>query len=229
MVKKEIRKITEAEIEKVRKFREDRISKVSNNNEVPIEFSSNAKVVLHLIPIISFNLDQNYYINKISIDDNEKAKLMKQIYVAGSNIKYNYDGFLTYNSKSYVQFFRNGIIEALDEQLLDGRFIPSSAYEKALIEALDSYLSMFKKLQIELPVFVFLTFTGVEGYLMALRNNIYSKNKIDRDILLLPEMIIESYDIEAENILKPCFDSVCNACGEPKSHNYDEKGKWIDK
>ncbi len=229
MVKKEIRKITEAEIEKVRKFRENRISKVSNNNELPIELSSNAKVVFHLIPMISFNLDQNYYINKISIDDNEKAKLMKQIYVIGSNIKYNYDGFLTYNSKSYVQFFRNGIIEAVDEQLLDGEFIPSSAYEKALIETLDSYLSMFKKLQIKLPIFVFLTFTGVKGYLMSFKNNARSKNKIDRDNLLLPERLIESYDVEAKDVLKPCFDSVCNACGEPKSHNYDKKGEWLER
>ncbi len=50
---------------------------------------------------------------------------------------------------------------------------------------------------------------------------------IDRDILLLPEIVIESYDVIAEDILRPCFDSIWNACGFPRSPNYDDTGEWV--
>jgi hypothetical protein len=49
---------------------------------------------------------------------------------------------------------------------------------------------------------------------------------IDRDILLLPEVIIENYTDKVENILKPIFDTVWNACGFNGSSNYDEDGEW---
>ena len=49
---------------------------------------------------------------------------------------------------------------------------------------------------------------------------------IDRDILQLPEAIVETYDARPEIILKPAFDAIWNACGFAKSLNYDEKGEW---
>ena len=52
---------------------------------------------------------------------------------------------------------------------------------------------------------------------------------IDRDILCLPEILIESYDIDTRIVLKPCFDSVWNACGYAKSQLYDKNGKWKGK
>ncbi|MBU7009184.1 MAG: hypothetical protein HXS46_00730 [Theionarchaea archaeon] len=48
---------------------------------------------------------------------------------------------------------------------------------------------------------------------------------IDRDVLALPEIMIENYDIIARDILKPCFDSIWNACGFPRSLNYNEAGE----
>jgi hypothetical protein len=50
---------------------------------------------------------------------------------------------------------------------------------------------------------------------------------IDRDILHLPEVIIESYDISADEVLRPCFDSIWNACGFAKDLYYNDTGKWV--
>ncbi len=52
------------------------------------------------------------------------------------------------------------------------------------------------------------------------------KDPIDRDVLLLPEVIIENYDEKASKILKFCFDALWNAFGYPKSENYSESGEW---
>ena len=226
--------LSETITERIRNFRQDRISKLFAN-ETPVSFYENAKIVLHLIPIISFSPAQAYEIGKVA---SQPAK-MKPLYCSGWNDRYNLDGFLAYSggrekkSHSYVQLFRNGIIEAVEGLLLepwDGKLIiPSIAYEKELIKSLTDYLSLLKTLNVEPPIFIFLTLLGVKGYSMGVdtwRSWIDEAHTIDRDVLPLPEIIIESYDARADVILKPCFDSIWNACGFPRSLNYNEKGEW---
>jgi hypothetical protein len=230
--------LSETITERIRKFREDRISKIFSN-ETPVPFYDNAKVVLHLIPIISFNPAQRYEINKIT----SHPEKLEPISHAGFNNRYNLDGFLTYSGDeegktySYVQLFNNGIIEAvegkyLDPHRYDGRLlIYGTAYENKLIESLSIYLSALKELNIELPIFIFLTLVGIKGYLMFVgekRFNVQGNSGIDRDILLLPEVIIENYDTAPEDVLRPCFDALWNACGFSKSPNYDDAGKRIE-
>jgi hypothetical protein len=228
--------LSETITDRIRKFREDRISRIFTN-ETPIPFYDTAKIVLHLIPIISFNPAQSYEINKIA----SHPKKMKPIYCSGWNYRYNLDGFLTYSggkkekSHSYVQLFKNGIIEAVEGLLLNSPYkkgkllIPSIAYEKELIKSLYDYLSVLKTLNVELPVFIFMSLLGIKGYSMAVDSREffgYDSHTIDRDILLLPEIIIEDYEISAKDILRPCFDSIWNACGFPRSLNYNDTGEW---
>jgi hypothetical protein len=229
--------LSETLIDKIKKFRENRISAVYAG-ETPVPLYDGAKIILHLIPIISFNPAQHYDIDKIASQPGKIAP----IYCMSYNCRYNLDGFLTYSagrsekSHSYVQLFRNGIIEAVEALMLNSRtgelLIPSGAFEKELIISLSGYLSILQTLNVELPIFIFLTLVGVKGYSMAIdrmRYFGYEPYKIDRDVLFLPEVIIESYDVNAADVLKPCFDSVWNACGFPRSLNYDNTGKWNPK
>ena len=231
--------LSEAITERIRKFREDRLAKI-NANETPVPFYSTAKIALHLIPVISFNPAQSYDIGQIASHPGK----MPPIYCSGWNNRYNLEGYLTYSggrdeeSHSYVQLFRNGIIEAVEGLLLEPNhkgerlLIPSIAYEKELISSLTDYLSLLKTLSVEPPIFVFLTLLGVRGYSMAVntsRIRISEVHTIDRDILLLPEVIIENYDVSAQKVLKPCFDSVWNACGFPRDLYYNEAGEWAPK
>ena len=225
--------LSETITERIRNFRMDRISKIFAN-ETPVPFYENAKIVLHLIPIISFNPAQAYDIREIA----SHSTRMPPIYSGGWNSRYNLDGFLTHSddqegkSYSYVQLFRNGIIEAVEGLLLEPHkgqlIIPSIAYEQELIKSLAVYLSDLKTLDVEPPIFIFLTLLGVKGYLMAVSKRFFfaKSHTIDRDILLLPEIIIESYDVSAKDVLRPCFDSIWNACGFPRSLNYNDAGEW---
>jgi len=229
--------LSEAITERIRNFRIDRISKIYAN-ETPVPFYDNAKIVLHLIPIISFNPAQSYDIDKIASQHGK----MPPIYSGGGNNRYNLDGFLTHSddrkgkSHSYVQLFRNGIIEAVEGRLLEPYErqlrIPSIAYEKKLINSLKDYIDILKTLNVELPIFVFLALLGVKDYSMAVDKSrfwIHEVHTIDRDILPLPEVIVENYEENPATILKPCFDSIWNACGFPKSLNYNDKGEWDTK
>ena len=231
--------LSETITERIRRFREDRISKIFAN-ETPVPFYDTAKIVLHLIPINSFSPAQRYEINKIA----SHPERIQPIFHSGFTHRYNLDGLLNYSrdrkekSRSYVQLFRIGIIEAVEGELLDPRhydgklLIPSIIYERELIKSLPIYLSALETINVELPIFVFLTLVGVRGYLMSADRfglGIDEDDTIDRDILLLPEVVIENYDIVPEDVLKPCFDAIWNACGFSGSRNYNNAGKWVEK
>ncbi len=230
--------LSETITERIRRFREDRISKIFAN-ETPVPFYDNAKIVLHLIPITSFNPAQRYEINKIA----SHPEKLEPINHTGFNNRYNLDGFLTYSgardgkSHSYVQLFKTGIIEAVEGRYLGPRenegnlSIRGTAYEIQLIKSLSIYLSALKEIHVELPIFIFLTLVGVKGYFMSVGQGMFKERgeyEIDKDILLLPEVIIENYNTAAGDVLKPCFDAMWNACGFSKSPNYDDAGKRIE-
>jgi len=93
--------LSETVTERIRNFRVDRISKIFAN-ETPVPFYENAKIVLHLIPIISFNPGQAYDISKIASNPTS----MPPIHSGGWNWRYNLDGFLTHSDRSYCKKLR---------------------------------------------------------------------------------------------------------------------------
>lgn len=221
--------LSESLNEKIKRFREDRISRLFAN-EMPVTIHEGAKIVLHLIPLISLNPSTSYDINKIE----PKVEYYPPPSSNGWGKRYNLDGLLSYSiagnsSFSYTQIYRNGIMEIVDGYILNAnsnKVIPSIGYEEELISLLPKYLAGLKFLNIELPIIAFLSLVNVKGYSLATSFFQGSSYEIDRDILLLPEFIIESYAAKSEVILKTAFDCVWNACGFPKSHNFDEKGEW---
>lgn len=225
--------LSETITERIRNFRRDRISNIVAN-ETPVLLPSIAKIVLHLIPITAFSSGQSREINKIASNPGK----MRPMFSSGCSNRYNLDGLLTYaygakQTHSYVQLFRNGIIEAVETSMLEpnehGLYIPSGVYEQELIDSLSQYLSLLETLTIEPPIFIFLTLLGVKGYQMGTsRSSLgHEHHVIDRDIILLPEIPIDSYQVAAEDVLKPCFDGIWNTCGFPRSLNYSSDGKWI--
>ena len=225
--------LSETITERIRNFRRDRISNIVAN-ETPILLPDTAKIVLHLIPITAFSSVQSLDIDQIASHPEQMQPIASYTY----NHRYNLDGLLTHSvykgdqAYSYVQLFRNGIIEALEASMLrprqHGLFIPSVLYEQKLINSLKNYLSVLKTLTVEPPIFVFLALLGVKGYRMDISSQyeIDELNAIDRDNILLPEIPIENYEVIAADVLKPCFDSIWNACGFAGSWNYKD-GKWI--
>lgn len=218
-------------IEQISKFKTERIIQVIANN-FPVPLSEGAKIVLHLIPLESFS--PGYKVDLTSIINNPIK--LKLIYLGDINARINLEGVLSYGTDGYAQYYRSGIIEAVEGCLLnrgDGKkYIPSGLYEKELIKSLTEYLSLAKELGVNMPIVVFLTFIGVQGYEMPTGSEFVRferSEKIDRDILQLPETIIESYDTKSADMLRPLFDLVWNACGYPGSRNFDEDGNWIGK
>jgi hypothetical protein len=216
--------------DRIRDFRVNRIAKIIAN-ETPMPLLDNPKIVLHLIPLASFSTAQRFDIDTIASNRN----VLRPIYCRELYSKYNLDGLLAYGplregkSHSYVQLYRNGIIEAVEALLLapheKGLYIYNIEVEQETITSLEEYISVFKSLTVEPPIFIFLNLLRVRGYIMAGQRS-RTSYAIDRDNLLLPEIVIESYDDEPAHVLQPCFDAIWNACGRPRSPNYNDEGEW---
>ena len=136
-------------------------------------------------------------------------------------------------ANSSLQIFRNGILEAVESSLLEKqsaeKLIPSVAFEEVLIRSVKEFLNLHKRLGVDSPIFIMLTLVGVSGYLMSSGGDgftRYDSQPIDREVLQVPEIVVENYEADPTRILQPIFDVVWNSAGFPRSMNYDQSGNW---
>ncbi len=158
--------------------------------------------------------------------------------------RYNFDGLVSFSHPSsggtcdsYVQLFRNGTIESVNANPVDSNpkhiGIPSLTFEQELLEAFSKYLSIQKILGVEPPFLVMLSMLRVRSCRMAVpRQPPYEllgsyAHPIDRDDLLIPEVIVTNFSCDPAEIMKEPFDAVWNAAGWPGSMNYDATGKRV--
>lgn len=222
--------------ERIRNFRVQRTTKIKADTDLPVPLYKGGKVSFHLVPLKAFTEN---FLFEVDRDD----KIFNSLIPMGSsgwNTRYNLDGLVTYSGSrgedavSYTQFFRNGIIEAVSAlgAFSDKKIIPSQAYEKDLIQAFSSYLNFYKELDVEGPIYFFISLLGVKEYEFAInRNRFWPSHSpdypLDRDDILLPEGVIESVDVIPEIIFQPYFNMVWNAYGFRQSFNYNKEGKWV--
>lgn len=212
--------------ERMRAFRADRIIALSNN-DTPIPFTPGPKIVLHCLPFNAFSTTQNLDVVGLRPDR------LRPICLSGYNHRINFNGLITYSGgtepNSYAQLYRNGILEAVDASLFWGgpseNFIPSVAYEEALLSYLPTCLALLQGFGCGLPLFVALSLTNVKGFFMGVKSS-HRREVIHENILILPEAEVADYGVSADAILKPLFDMVWNAAGYPGSLNFDASGAW---
>jgi hypothetical protein len=236
--------LSESLPEKVRRFRDERIARIVAD-ETPTPLPQRPKIVLHLLPIAS--LDPTARV--------DLAVLMRQNLLQkpinpgdGWSPRFNLDGFLVHSDAgtprmpvTYLQVFRNGALEAVESRLIsynneNNPFQPkepqnlfsSIVCERTLIVALDGFLKVEKVLGMEPPVFVMLSLVGVTGYrILSEWTQNQASYQFDRDVLLLPEAMMESFDEPSDKLLQSSFDAIWNAAGYERCRHYKD-GRWFD-
>lgn len=256
--------LSESVADRIRAFRADRLGRVvSGDALVPIKGTS--RVVLHVVPISAF--DSPYSVVDLDIRRppfNERVLLPISVIASTpseeeldqvlsgypSNFwpRYNFDGVLcdfqvgragSGYAAGYVQLFRTGIIEAVDNYAFDEEegmppidgHIDGYRLDEALIKAVHRYFRLLRELGVEPPVFLLLSLVGVRGYQMQYVPHSYRSalHPVDRDDLVVPEVMVESLepDLHAlQRLMRPLLNAVWNACGLPRSLHYDESGNW---
>ncbi len=218
--------------ERMRRWRDERIGRVMVN-DCPVLIDPTAKLILHLIPFDSFS-------NELRLSVREMLDVeCIPLGAGGWSGRINVDGTVTFDgpydgaraSLSYCQIYRSGRIEAVKAEIVSEhegkRFIRSIAYEQQVLSGVEQYLKVMRQLGVSMPIAVFLTITGAKGAHMGVGREFRGRQApIDRDPLLVPEVLIDGYEADITRVLQPAFDSVWNAAGIPHSLNYDETGKW---
>ncbi len=223
-------------IEKIINFMEDRISRIMNN-ETPLPFYKSAKIVLHLIPIISYKIGQNFDLTQINWAFNGIKPIRPNYSTWDYEICAN--SYIAYNKPpeenmvdSYIEIFTNGIIEAVDGYILKPRnndlWIRPIMLENHIIKSIGEYLTILQNLNIELPIYLYLNLLGINGYKVYVHEGFeghLSSEIIEDDRLFTPEVIINNYNSRPEDILKKCFDAIWQASGLKGSYNYYQSGE----
>ncbi|MFA6525380.1 MAG: ATP-binding protein [Patescibacteria group bacterium] len=235
--------LSEVLLEKFNDFKADRIIKITSN-ESPMPTEPGAKIIMLFIPLSAFTPNTSYDLNELKKDPSTYRPLYSG---AGWSGSLNFEGLIGWSgiedkkTYTYLQIYRNGIIEAAEGLMLSmpekrtgNKFIPHTAFEEKIIEGFERILSMLDaKLGVPLPIFFSLTLVNIKGYRMSQSNynDFFMSDRINqplnKNILSLPEITINDFSVNAATVLKPQFDLIWNAFGIESSPNYDEQGNWV--
>jgi hypothetical protein len=199
-------------VDRVRNFQSKRLGDIIAG-ETPVELhsESKAKLIFHIIPFNAFDSSSSYDMNYL-YNDPSKIKPMS----AGSwDTRLNFDGIVSYTGNSgksgkssYLQIYRNGIIEAVtsritSEQQNGMQSIQMNSVIGNLKACIEQTFHFYKKLGVSPPFFIMLALLGVKGLeLYAEGITIWADaGKIDRENLILPEMLIEDYEGNLDDII----------------------------
>lgn len=217
--------------ERIRAFRGDRLLKLGND-EVPVPLVAGARVILHIVPLQSMTSEA-----RIEIAPHlQRLRTVRPPGATGWSYRLNLDGAMTYtnmgdgNASGYMLFLRAGVIEAVQvwDDFNGEKLLPSLAYERDILEAMQTYFTLMHEMGIASPAYLFLTLTNVADYQFAVdrRRFMGGYRRTDRDSLVLPEAQIEEWSAEPAETMRPLFNMVWNAFGYERSFNYDESGHW---
>ena len=221
--------LPESIAQKMRSFRTERLAKISIH-ETPVPMLQTAYVVIHILPLASFS-------QAVEVDLQMPGKLHGQAapisHLDGWSPGFNFDGFICQSNDrdrkcySYLQVFRNGCIEAVDNHLLypvtdRKQFV--QADETRIVEALERFLKLLCELSIDPPYFVMLSYLNVKGYFMYRDPRFRGGELVNRDHLVFPEEMVNSSTVDCFKLLKRSFDMLWQACGHDGSPNYDAAG-----
>lgn len=223
--------------ERIKNYIDERIL-IILDNQINFANFKLPKIVLHLIPFITFKNEPNYDLTRINLD----YIGFKPIFTSASTWHSfsEEDGIIAYSQKtnepvlySYVKVFSNGIIEAIDGFILsyhkDRLWIPPIELENDLINALSNYLEVQQDLGVSLPIFMSLILLGIRGYKVYVDENYSGASNaeiIQQENLILPKFIINNYNVKSERILRRSFDAIWKSSNLPGSFNYDQNGRW---
>lgn len=229
--------------ERIRDFRTERLSRIGVGEEIPAPLDQEApKLVLHIVPFSAFSTSVSLDLKPLYDAVQGLLLRPLTVWDIESNVtmRFNFDGLVRSERRqwvnptstvAYTQVFRNGIIETVDISLLgvyawnastskidpDKRILHGERYERKLLETVKRYIALQKFLEIDPPLFLMVSFLGVKGYKITHPSFEHQfspfTDEIDRNNLIIPEIIVDNFDGDLAEVMKPIFDTVWNAAG----------------
>jgi len=223
-------------LDRIRAFRAERLAKIDSGDAIVPLAQNCGRLVLHLIPTAAFGLSNQIEPGKAR----EAQELLRPMHTMGYSPRVNFDGFSNVHQGadgkcwSYTQVFRSGAIEAVKVRVVSDLqpgqlYIPTLDFDRWIFERLSDYLSALQRLDVPPPIILMITLQGVRGARLGVApDSLDDPPKIERDVLELPECVIEQYgaDVDYQRAARPAFDALWNTGGFAQSKHFDATGKW---
>jgi hypothetical protein len=218
--------------ERLRAFRIERIAQIGAG-EGGVALEPGAKVVVHVAPLSGFAGPGGHDLRPLW---NDPSPLVSA-HGGGGSHRYTIDG-IVFSSPSppvggYAQVFRSGAVEVVDsysEEATRRSSLPSLAFERDVIRAVNGARQVFQVLGIQPPFVIMLTLLGMKGWTMSAPDGYFrGGGTFGRNPTLVPDMLIESLAGDLAVTLKPLLDLAWNAAGWPGSIYYDQNGNRTDR
>lgn len=234
--------------DEIRRFRRDRITAIASEtamtdepsqrligNETPVHMRRGPTVVLHLIPLRA--------VTETIVIDIQRAHdaIIRGVRLITDDLlsrDYNLDGVVGFHDRrndrhrSYLQIYRNGIIEAAGTLHVDEKTGAVGGADMWTRHALEGYLSLMSRLDIGAPVYLGLSALHVGGRMLMIAQKIQwdhgfgNSDKPRHPHLIIPEREIDDLHRSVDEILQPVLDVLWQAYGFSRCALYDESGRW---
>jgi len=217
---------------RIQNFRDERIGKIVAD-EAPVRVDPGAKLIAHVVPIAD---DAQLDVSRLA------GKLTPMGFTAGgSNHRHNLDGFVAFDgserpSYGYSMAFRNGAIEGVSHvgvytpippkpPSINGRRVETDA-----LVAIRDFARLLRHEAFVGPLSVLISLVGTLGKRVVVNDDddwrARNKYTIDRDVVLLPDVVLDGIDEDLTQVMKPALDRLWQASGHARSLGYDEQGVW---
>lgn len=214
----------------IRRFRDERIGRIIAN-ETPVRLADNwPRLIVHVVPIGAASRERGLVLDAIS---------RRQVYLepldqaSGWDGRYNLDGYVAYigtpkASHSYSQAFRDDAIEGVSTVGSDGspREISGLGVERGVVAALKHYIPLMRKAGVDSPLSIHISLVGVNGcYIAGDVRHLFgnAEHVVDRDLLVLPDVLVESEAADLGTMLRPPLDALWQAGGHEGSPSYERQ------
>lgn len=201
-------------VTRVDRFLDSRYINVINELEVSTPWMS-----IHVIP--NSSLDGEY---DLTTEVLEKM-IITPINSRGCDHRIILDGVSFYqsgsegyfNRPSYVQIFRNGIVESyssdvIGEKQQEGLF-HLEYWESRILDHLVSIIDVLTKNQVIGPYFISIAFNGMKHSRVVTHSRIYGDHVCDRDFLKLPLLYLNDIEMDINAVLKDHIGIIRSAFG----------------
>jgi hypothetical protein len=103
--------------------------------------------------------------------------------------------------------------------------------ETYLASRLANPLQVMQRIGASTPIVVLVSIVGARDFIIASGSRAYLSGRrpmprIDRDTLLFPDVLVESFEANLPRLMRPVVDGLWQAGGWPGSSRYDAEGNW---
>lgn len=224
---------SEGRTSRLAEARAERLGRILSG-DTPVALGSVPKLVVHVVPA---RFPSRPEINVARARDRSTNFIRPPHFVSSWSTRWNLDGYVSYAGSPqpdgagywYTQIHRTGMIEIVDPVTFRGDRTSPGSIEEGILEYVRLAVHSARAFDIPAPLVVLPALVGVRDQRLALSPATYDVMNYEsppfaRDVVQLPELLLEDLTADLGGLLRPAFDVLWQAGGWACSFSYDDDG-----